>query len=31
MFWAHDDDESATGETEDTPATIDFPLDNTRH
>ena len=31
MFWAHDDDEPATGETEDTPATIDFPLDNTRH
>ncbi len=31
MFWAHDDDEPATGETEDEPATIDFPLDNTRH
>lgn len=31
MFWAHDDDEPATGETEDSPATIDFPFDNTRH
>jgi hydroxymethylpyrimidine/phosphomethylpyrimidine kinase len=31
MFWAHDDDEPATDETEDTPATMDFPLDNTRH
>ena len=32
MFWAHDEDEEADGETaDDGQATIDFPLDNTRH
>ena len=31
LFWAHDEDESAEGETDDTPGTLDFPLDNTRH
>lgn len=32
MFWAHDEDEEADGETDDDgQATIDFPLDNTRH
>lgn len=32
MFWAHDDDEEADGETTDEAlATFDFPLDNTRH
>jgi hydroxymethylpyrimidine/phosphomethylpyrimidine kinase len=32
LFWAHDDDdEPAEGDTDDTPGTLDFPLDNTRH
>jgi len=31
LFWAHDEDEPAEGATDDTPATLDFPLDNTRH
>jgi hydroxymethylpyrimidine/phosphomethylpyrimidine kinase len=31
LFWAHDEDEPAEGETDDTPGTLDFPLDNTRH
>ena len=32
MFWAHDDDEEADGDTtDDALATFDFPLDNTRH
>jgi hydroxymethylpyrimidine/phosphomethylpyrimidine kinase len=31
MFWAHDEDDPADGETDDTPGTLDFPLDNTRH
>lgn len=32
MFWAHDDDEEADGDTTgDAMTTFDFPLDNTRH
>ena len=31
LFWAHDEDEAAEGETDDTPGTLDFPLDSTRH
>jgi hydroxymethylpyrimidine/phosphomethylpyrimidine kinase len=31
LFWAHDEDEPAEGETDDMPGTLDFPLDNTRH
>lgn len=32
MFWAHDDDEEADGDTtSDAMTTFDFPLDNTRH
>lgn len=34
MFWAHDDDDEDTdgaATDDDTPLTLDFPLDNTRH
>ena len=31
LFWAHEDDEPTEGEPDDTPGTLDFPLDNTRH
>jgi hydroxymethylpyrimidine/phosphomethylpyrimidine kinase len=33
MFWAHEDedDEDPSEAAEELPATMDFPLDNTRH